>query len=343
MKILVYGAGNIGCLYAALLARSGHDVSLLARGARLARLEEHGIELVAFPSGEESRTRVDTIERLEPHDSYDLVLVILPRHRVSETLPILAASRATPNVMFMGNNASGPGELVEALGAERVLLGFPGAAGAREGHAIRYLICSRFEQPTTIGEPHGGRSNGGRSPCLKTISAALEKAGFPASISSNMDAWLKTHVAKLMPSAGALYMVGGDPSRLARTRDALVLMVRAILESYQALRCLGIPITPGNHRLLEWLPEPVLVAVMRRMVASPAMAVKVGHALESRPEWRVIADELRALTSEAGLATPALDRLCRYLDPEVAPIPEGSSEIPLRWGRGRRSRAPEVG
>ena len=35
MKICVYGAGAIGGLTAAWLARSGHDVSVVARGAQL--------------------------------------------------------------------------------------------------------------------------------------------------------------------------------------------------------------------------------------------------------------------------------------------------------------------
>ncbi|NOQ84098.1 MAG: hypothetical protein GQ551_08820 [Myxococcales bacterium] len=34
MRILVYGAGNIGSLYAGLLSHAGHDVSILARGER---------------------------------------------------------------------------------------------------------------------------------------------------------------------------------------------------------------------------------------------------------------------------------------------------------------------
>ena len=37
MRILVYGAGNIGSLYAGLLAESGQQVVVLARGRRLAR------------------------------------------------------------------------------------------------------------------------------------------------------------------------------------------------------------------------------------------------------------------------------------------------------------------
>ena len=51
--------------------------------------------------------------------------------------------------------------------------------------------------------------------------------------SSNMDAWLKTHVAEISPTATALYMAGLDPGRLARTRDTLVRMLRAIRDGYR--------------------------------------------------------------------------------------------------------------
>ena len=55
MKILVYGAGNIGSLYAVLLAESGQDVSILARGERLAGLLERGIELESPVKGARRR------------------------------------------------------------------------------------------------------------------------------------------------------------------------------------------------------------------------------------------------------------------------------------------------
>ena len=45
MKILVYGAGNLGSLYAAKLKDAGHDVTILARGKRLHCIREHGILL----------------------------------------------------------------------------------------------------------------------------------------------------------------------------------------------------------------------------------------------------------------------------------------------------------
>ena len=45
IKILVCGAGILGSLYGARLKQSGQDVTILARGQRLAELLNHGIVL----------------------------------------------------------------------------------------------------------------------------------------------------------------------------------------------------------------------------------------------------------------------------------------------------------
>jgi len=43
MKICIYGAGAVGGLIAAWLARSGHEVSVVARGRQLEAIREHGL------------------------------------------------------------------------------------------------------------------------------------------------------------------------------------------------------------------------------------------------------------------------------------------------------------
>jgi len=326
MKILIYGAGNIGSLYAGLLKESGQDVFILAREKRLADIREHGIRLENVATGKETTVHVPAVGRLDTDDDYDLVLVVLPKNHVSEVLPILAENRQTPSVMFFGNNAAGPSEMMEVLGSERVLLGFPGAAAVVGDHSIRYLIVPAREQPTTIGE-----LDGTRSPRVESIASALGAAGFPVSICSNMDAWLKTHVAEISPTANALYMAGVDANRLARTRDALVLMLRAIREGYSVLSAHGVPITPKSHRIFQWLPEPLLLALMRRMVESDTTSIKIGHALGARNEMKTIADELRRLAGTTSISTPAMDRLYPYLDPSTEPVSAGSSEIPVNW------------
>lgn len=308
MRILVYGAGNIGSLYAALLNEAGQDVSILARGRRLADIRDHGLRLEDAVSGEETTTRVKTVERLDDDDDYDLVLVILPKDRVSQVLPILAADTRIASVMFFCNNAAGPGEMIDALGRERVLLGFPGAAAVPHDDRIRYLILSAGEQPTTIGELDGDRSSR-----LNTIKDAFAAAGFPVALSPNMDAWLKTHAAEILPTACALYMVGGDPQRLAQTRDVLLLMIRAIREGHRVLREHGIPVTPAKHRIFRWLPESVLLAMAGRMVVSDTTTIKIGHVQSARDEMELLADEFRSLIETASIATPAIDRLYQYL------------------------------
>jgi 2-dehydropantoate 2-reductase len=326
MKILVYGAGNIGSLYATLLRDSGQDVSILARGERLSRIREHGIETENVRTGKKTTTRISAVESLEPADTYDLVLVTLARHHISEVLPVLAENEHTPSILFMVNNATGPGEMIEALGPERVLLGFPGAAGFFEGGVLRYVITSQREQPTTIGELDGRRSSR-----IEAIADALEQAGFSVAICPNMDAWLKTHVAELSPTANAFYMAGGDLERLARTRDALLLMLRAIREGYRVLNEQAVPITPTSHKIFKWVPEPILLSLMRQMVRNEETAIKVGHALDAREEWQRLADDFRALADGTSVSTPAMDRLYLYLDPEVEPMADGSVEIPLNW------------
>jgi 2-dehydropantoate 2-reductase len=152
MKILFYGAGVMGSLYAARLQDSGQDVSVLARGQRLADIREHGIVLDDMSTGSKSTTRVNVVEQLDSQDAYDLVVVMMPKNQVSKILPVLAANLNTPNVLFMFNNAGGPDEIVNALGRERVLLGFPGAGGIWKDHVIRYMVVSGRQQPTTLGE-----------------------------------------------------------------------------------------------------------------------------------------------------------------------------------------------
>ncbi len=43
MRILIYGAGVIGSLYAVLFAETGYDTSIYARGKRLEFLKKNGL------------------------------------------------------------------------------------------------------------------------------------------------------------------------------------------------------------------------------------------------------------------------------------------------------------
>ena len=325
MKILFYGAGPLGSLYAARLQESGRDVSVLARGQRLADIREHGIVLEDAATGNRTTTHVSVTERLEPTDAYGLVVVLMRRNKIPAILSVLAENRNTPDILFMCNSAAGPYEMINALGRERVLLGFSGAGGYRKGHVVYYEVVSGKRQPTVFGE-----LDGSPTPRLKRIAEAFKGAGFPVAVSENMDAWLKTHGAEIIPTAGALYSAGTDNFRLARTRDGMVLMVRAIKEGYKVLRALDVPIMPSNHKVFDWIPESLIVAMMRRMLATKtAETVLVGHAHAARNEMTYIAGELRELARKTSVPTPAMDRLYTYFDPAAPTVPDGSAQIPM--------------
>ncbi|RPI99504.1 MAG: ketopantoate reductase family protein, partial [Chloroflexi bacterium] len=326
-KILIYGAGVLGSLYAGMLQQAGYDITLLARAQRLEGLREHGLVLIEDGSGKLERIPVKVIDWLAPDDAYDLVLVIVRKNQIPSILPTLAANTCTPNVLFLVNNAEGPRALVEALGHERVLLGFPGAGGERVEGIVRYRLASSI-QPTTIGELDGQKSER-----LAQIARVLGDAGLPVAVSKNMDAWLKTHVALVSPIANALYLAGGSNYRLARTRDGLVLMVRAVKEGLRVLHALHITVTPAKYTILEWLPEPLLVTVLGKRLGRPEVELVLArHANAARDEMFTLAEEFRVLARHSGVPTPAMDALFCYLDPANPPVPEGQANIKMVWG-----------
>ncbi|HET90827.1 MAG TPA: ketopantoate reductase family protein [Chloroflexi bacterium] len=328
MRILIYGAGVVASFYAAQLARGGHEVSILARGQRLADIQEHGILLEELETGRRTTTPIKAVEHLQPDEAYDLVLVIVRANQVSAVLPPLAANQHTPNVVFVGNNVAGPAEMIEALGHERVLLGFGGIGGVRKGPVILHT-ARPDDQPASILL---GELDGQVTPRLQWIARHLESAGLEVTFSPHIEAWLKTHVALVSPIACAIYMAGGDNYRLAHTRDGLVLLIRAVREGFRVLRARGIPIMPPAFRLLGCIPEPLLVSGLRRLFDTEFAAIGMaGHANVARDEFEYLVAGFKELARSTAVPTPALKRLYAYLDPERPPVAEGSAELDMDW------------
>jgi 2-dehydropantoate 2-reductase len=304
MKILVYGAGVIGSLYAAKLKASGQDTSILARGQRFDEIRKYGIVLEDGKSNHRTVTEINVVNDLKQDDTYDLIMVIMPKNCVGQILPVLAENNCMANVLFMCNNAAGPDELIRALGRGRVLLGFPGAGGVRKGHVIRYRIVSERQQPTMLGELDGAPS--GR---VKVITELLKSAGFPTSICPNMDAWLKTHVAEISPMALAVLGTDGDHKKTANDKVMLIRMIHAIREGYSVLKDLGTPVTPSSHKIFNWMPISILRKIMRKMLMSESMADLIGHASAAKDEMGLLAEEFSELVKRTKIQTPALDEL----------------------------------
>jgi 2-dehydropantoate 2-reductase len=308
MRVLIFGAGVIGSFNAARLAEAGQDVTLLARGQRLAELREHGIVLEDFRTGRRTTAQVPLVDQLRPEDAYDLAIVVMRRNQIPSVLPVLAKNHRIPSILFLGNNAAGPQDLIEALGHERVLLGLGNAGGARQGYVVRYLW--RRWMVLLFGE-----LDGVRTPRAQAIANLFRRAGFSVRIAKNVDAYLKTHAAGVPALAGATYLAGGSVRQLARTREAMKLNIQAFREALRALRAIGIPLRPSATGLVEWIPEPILAVLLRLFFNSRLAAIGAQPHLDAAAdEMKELADEMRVILRQAGLPSPASDLLFAQVD-----------------------------
>jgi len=330
MKILVFGAGPLGSLLAARLFQGGHEVALLARGKRLENLEKHGVVLRSWPAEETESVRVPIVAAFSPKDIYDLVMVVMRKNSALKILPLLSRNKKVPTFLFLMNNAAGPGAFIDALGKDRVMMGFPGAAGYRDGHAIVHLNGAP-------GRPAGvvmGEVDGGTSTRLEKITQELEKGLYvKAAIEPFMDAWSKYHVALLFPSlAPALYLCGNDNLRMSRTRDALVLAWRGIKEGFVVLKRLGYPVRPKYLKRFLFIPEPLAVSFLRKAIKNPRMEVAmVRHAEVIRDEIQQLNAEFLDLVEQSGMFTPTIRFLIDQYSKKSQSLPDGSRSIHLRW------------
>jgi len=245
-------------------------------------------------------------------------------------LPIFSKNKKVPTFLFLMNNAAGPSAFIDALGKDRVMMGFPGAAGYHDGHTIVHLNG-------TSGKPAGivmGETGGGISHRLEKIAQELEKGLYmEVTIEPQMDAWLKYHVTLLFPSlAPALYLCGNDHLRMSQTRDALVLAWRGIKEGFGVLKRLGYPIRPEYLKRFLLIPEPLVVSFLRKMIKNPRMEVAmVRHAEVIRDEIQQLNAEFLDLVEQSGMFTPTIRFLIDQYNKKARPLPDESRSINLRW------------
>lgn len=305
MRILVMGGGVIGSVYASMLIGAGHEVVVLARGARLADLQAHGLVLHNAESGDRTVLPVAAVGEVGPGEYFDVVLVAVRAEQLISTLPVLTALTDRSDVVFFGNTADQQGELVAALGG-RALCGFPAVGGHRDGDVMRYVLIS--QQKTMLGEP-----NGSQTARVRHLREVFRDAGFPTVISASIADWLDGHAAFIVPIAAALYRVGVAPSQLAADRALLRVMVRATRQAFAALRSAGNTEVPANLRILYSLPTAFTVAYWRHVLESPRGELWFGAHCRAAPEemW-TLAQHLQRVVRKTGRATPDLDRLLSH-------------------------------
>jgi 2-dehydropantoate 2-reductase len=309
VNILVFGAGVIGTVYASKLRQAGNSVTVLARGARLDDIRRHGLVLENVVDRRRSECRVEVTEGLSPRDRYDLILVAVRRDQLDASMVSLAANSTVPTILFMLNNPLGTSRLVEALGKDRTVLGFPGVGGTKEGRVVQYAMIS--QQPTTIGEVDGRRTSR-----LEELVNVFRASQLATRVERHMDAWLKTHAFFVTAVCGAIYLAGGDCRRLSLDDAALELLVAGVSEGFGAVRACGLPVTPFPLKVLfTWLPRSFAIGYWRRFFStSTAEYVFGAHARAAAGEMLEVARDCRALLQTAGVDAVSWQRLMKSIE-----------------------------
>ena len=76
-KLAVYGAGAMGTVLGALLAKTGQDVTLISRNqAHIDGLKEFGAKIVCSAIGQEWTIPVNAITPDEMQDKYDVIFLM---------------------------------------------------------------------------------------------------------------------------------------------------------------------------------------------------------------------------------------------------------------------------
>jgi 2-dehydropantoate 2-reductase len=124
MRILVFGAGVIGSLYASRLSSMGIDVALFARGKRLETLKKKG--LLYYEKNMVKKVSIKIIDKLEKNDIYDYIFVTVRYEQVEAALMDIK-DNYSKNIITL-SNAIGYDSWIKIVG-NKLIPGFPSAGG----------------------------------------------------------------------------------------------------------------------------------------------------------------------------------------------------------------------
>ncbi|MBC8279851.1 MAG: 2-dehydropantoate 2-reductase, partial [Chloroflexi bacterium] len=178
MKIAIMGAGGIGGCYGGLLANAGTDVTLIARGAHLAAIQQNGLRVIQ-PEYDFS-VKVDATHDPSKVGPVDVVIFAVKTYQNAEAIPFikpLVGNNTT--VLTIQNGVESTEEIGKVYGAERVI---PGSA---------YVICNIdspgvVKQRSPIPRIGFGESNGEISERATTIQEKMSEAGITAELSDDI-------------------------------------------------------------------------------------------------------------------------------------------------------------
>ena len=249
MRLLIYGAGAIGCLYAALFSEAKYDTTLYARGQRFEILNSVG--LLYEVKGKVYKAPVKVIQKLADDDCFDYIFLTVKENQVHAALRELRNNNS-PNIVTMVNTLEEYRVWEEICGSGRIVPAFPGAGGGFDGNVLKAALTPRIVQPTTFGEICGEKT--GR---VLELASLFKKSRIPCQIIEDMKKWQLCHLAMVVPLADAYY-AADNPEKAGCERSVMNKTARQIKNNFLMLHRLGITLSPKKMNLFRLLPISIL-------------------------------------------------------------------------------------
>ena len=239
MRIMIFGAGVLGCNMANSLFRAGKDVTLLARGKWAEQIKSNGLRIKNMFSPRAAVSRVPVVTELEPDDIYDVIFVAARYTQLETVIDILKAS-GSQNIVFVGNNVRAR-ETADRLPEKNVMFAFTNAAGHRESDRVVSVDLHKI----TIGQISGAPSN------ERLIGEIFNGTKYKVTYEPNMGDYLLCHAAFVIPAVFACYKTDGILKKLKKDNAYLNRLIDANIEGYRAIKNAGHEILPKSDSDFE--------------------------------------------------------------------------------------------
>ncbi|MCG6204001.1 2-dehydropantoate 2-reductase [Rhodopseudomonas sp. HC1] len=311
LKLCVVGAGAIGTALAVRLAAGGHEVGVLARGARQTFIANHGLTL---RDGDRDFAFRPTLADLADLSAYDLVIVAVKAGALPALLPRLAAAMR-PDALLMPAINGLPWWY--ALGERQPLGGRPIAAVDPDGSLLplfapeRLIGCVVYSRVTMLGSGHvivSGRQDlqlgaVGGTPPLATIAAQFSEAGIAVRVESDIRRAVWRKLIRNAATNVVTALTGATLEQLGHEAETIRLVTDIALEVSNLAARVGRAVDPEIDEL---------IAVLRS--AGPfatSMLQDVRHGRE--PELGAIAGAPLELAELVGQPMPTLRAVATLL------------------------------
>lgn len=237
MRVAVIGAGGTGGYFGGLLARAGHDVTFVARGAHLNAIRARGLTVNSRLAGN-FVVRAAATDDLRTIGPVDLVLVCVKAYSLDGVLPLLP-SLVGPETMILSvqNGVDNEDRIAAAAGGGPVL----GAVAQ---------VSSFIQGPGVVGQTGGpgrlvfGEMAGGESARTARLLTVLRSAGIAAEVRPDIRLALWEKFVFICGVSGVT-AVTRLPLGLILADEETAALMRATLDEVVAVaRAEDVPVAP---------------------------------------------------------------------------------------------------